>query len=85
MLIARYIIGMHNAGTNKNDIASYLYSYLKEDVLYAQLLFVNGYITGFLTSICGDTNRSAINQIVSDSVRLIWVLNFISCTAILMI
>ena len=31
-------------GTNKNNIASYLYSYLKEDMTYAQLLFVNGYI-----------------------------------------
>ena len=45
--MATYIIQMSNVGMNKNNIASYLYSYLKQDVLYSQLLFVNGFITGF--------------------------------------
>ena len=30
MLITRYIITINNVGTNKNDIASYIFSYLKE-------------------------------------------------------
>ena len=47
LLVSQYIIDMNNVGTNKNDIASYLYSYLNEDVLYAQILFVHGYITIF--------------------------------------
>ena len=70
MLIAKYIIDMHNVGTNKNDIASYLYSYLKEDMLYAQLLFVNGYITGFFDKhlqwqkqICPKSNRAGFRAI----------------------
>ena len=45
--MAAYVIQMSNVGMNKNNIASYLYSYLKQDVLYSQLLFVNGFITGF--------------------------------------
>ena len=47
MSMTTYIIQMNNVGTNKNNISSYLYSYLKQDVMYAQLLFVNGFITGF--------------------------------------
>ena len=38
---------MNNVGKNKCDIASYLYSYLKEEILYAQVLFVNRFIVGF--------------------------------------
>ena len=38
---------MNNVGTNKNNVASYLFSYLKEDMLYAQILFVNAYISDF--------------------------------------
>jgi len=69
MLIARYIIGMHNIGTNENDIASYLYLYLKDDVLYTQLLIVNGYITVFYkhlqwhTQICPKSNRAGFRAV----------------------
>ena len=38
------IIQMNNVGTNKNDISSYLFSYLHEPMLIAQLSFVHGYI-----------------------------------------
>jgi len=34
-------------GSNKNDIESNLYSYLNEDILYAQVLFVHSYIGEF--------------------------------------
>ena len=47
ILVSQNIIKMNNVGTNKNDIASYIYSYLKEDVLFAQVLFVHGFYTGF--------------------------------------
>ena len=48
--VSQYIIDLNNVGTNKNDIASYLFSYLKEDMLYAQILFVDGYITEYYNS-----------------------------------
>ena len=48
--VSQYIIDLKNVGTNKNDIASYLFSYLKEDMLYAQILFVDGYITEYYNS-----------------------------------
>ena len=68
--MATYIIQMNNVGTNKNDIASYLYSYLKEDVLYSHLLFVNGFITGFFDKhlqwhkrICPKSKRAGFRAI----------------------
>ena len=61
---------MNNVGTNKKDITSYLYSYLKEDVLYAQLLFVNGYISAFFdkhiqchTQIYPKSNRAGFRSV----------------------
>ena len=45
--VSLYIIDLNNVGTNKNDIASYLYSYLNKDMLYAQILFVNAYIVKY--------------------------------------
>ena len=33
--VTQYIIDMNNVDTNKNDIESYLYSYLNKDILYA--------------------------------------------------
>ena len=39
LVMTRKISNINNVSTNKNDTSSYLYSYLKEDVLYAQLLF----------------------------------------------
>jgi hypothetical protein len=47
LTVCSYIIGMNNVGTSKNDVASYLYSYLNEKMLWSQILFVNGYITEF--------------------------------------
>ena len=47
VLILEYIINMNNVGMNKNDISSYLYSHLKEDVLCAQLLFVHSFYLRF--------------------------------------
>ena len=38
LIVCQYIIDMNKADTNANTIASYLYSYLNEDMLYSQLL-----------------------------------------------
>lgn len=43
-IISQYIINKYNAGTNRNDIASYLNSYLKEGMLHAQLEFVCAFV-----------------------------------------
>ena len=40
----QYIIDINNTDTNKNMIASYLHLYLNENMLFAQLIFVNEYI-----------------------------------------
>ena len=45
--VSQYIIDMNNVGISKNDIFSYLYSYLNKDMLYAQILFINIYIIDF--------------------------------------
>ena len=70
MLMSQYIIDMNNVGTNKNDIASYLYSYLKEDILIAQLLFVSVYNTSFFDKhfqwhkqICTKSKRAGFRSI----------------------
>ena len=70
LVMTRKISDMNNVGTNKNDISSYLYSYLKEDVIYAQLLFVHGYITGYFDrhlqwhkQICPKSNRAGFRAI----------------------
>ena len=45
--VSQYIIDIANVCTSTNDTASYLYSYLNKDVLYAQILFINAYIIEF--------------------------------------
>ena len=70
LVMTRKISDMNNVGTYKDDISSYLYSYLKEDVIYAQLLFVHGYITGYFDrhlqwhkQICPKSNRAGFRAI----------------------
>ena len=45
--ICQYICDLNNVGKIKNDIASYLYSYLNEDMLMAYLYFVCGFCDTF--------------------------------------
>jgi len=51
LIVAQNIIDMNNVRRNKNDIGSYIYSYLNEDILYAQDLFVHSYIDEFFDKI----------------------------------
>ena len=41
--MSQYIIDMNDVGTNKNDIASCLYLYLKEGIMISQVLCVSVY------------------------------------------
>ena len=52
MIVTQYITDLNNVGTNKNDIVSYLFSYPKEDMLFAQILFVVVYIKDFYDNMC---------------------------------
>ena len=70
ILVSQYIVNINNVGSNKNDIASYLFSYLKEDVLFAQVLFVHGFYTGFFDKhlqwhkkICPKSNRPGFRAV----------------------
>ena len=47
LLMTSRIITMNGMGKNENDIVSYLYVYLKEDMLHAQVLFDNRFIVEF--------------------------------------
>ena len=38
VLVLEYIININNVSMNRNDIVSYIYSYLKEDVIYSQIV-----------------------------------------------
>ena len=45
--MCQYICDLNNVGKVKNDIASYLYSYLNEDMLMAYLYFVCAFVDEF--------------------------------------
>ena len=47
LVMCQYICDLNNVGKVKNDIASYLYSYLNEDMLVAYLYFVCAFVDEF--------------------------------------
>ena len=47
LVMCQYICDLNNVGTVKNDISSYLYSYLNEDILIAYLHFVCAFVETF--------------------------------------
>ena len=47
LVMSQYIINTNNVGKSKNDVASYLHSYLNEDMLKAQLYFICGFVNEF--------------------------------------
>ena len=47
LVMCQYICDLNNVGKVKNDIASYLYSYLDEDILMAYLYFVCAFVDEF--------------------------------------
>ena len=70
LLVAQYVIDMNNVESKNNDIASYLFSYLNEDILYAHVLFVRSYIDEFFNKhfqwhkqICSKSNRASFRAV----------------------
>ena len=47
----QHIIDINKTGSNKHDISSSLFSYLNEEIIWAQLLFICGYIESFYDSL----------------------------------
>ena len=54
MSVAQHIIDMNNVRTNKNHLVSYLYSYLKEDILMHMYFLCIHTSPNYLTNISND-------------------------------